>query len=254
MLRSRLSGAVGTLIVGFILGISLMLVMGVDEAITNHKKTVSDNEKTILEPGVFGDIRISISKIEDVEAKDVLTVFKGEYPFFLVYKNPNGEVFGFALADGNEGILALSNFNKGRIADFVVYGNKVHDNKRMPVFFLEASETHGVWHKVRYSSTSRAIRDGDKVMTYKIIGEVYIDIDFDGEFDARQLWDKDSKIVSESIFVNGRWLELSKRTSNGDFTKLGHIEIEKSEAFTVKDNKKVYYDFEFGKGWKKRVE
>jgi hypothetical protein len=78
-------------------------------------------------------------------------------------------------------------------------------------------------------------------------------IDFDGQFDAKSLYNEDFNIISQSIYVEGNWKELGRRDPQGNFHQTGSYIVEQSYAFNVENGKNIEYDFVFGKGWKRRT-
>jgi hypothetical protein len=78
--------------------------------------------------------------------------------------------------------------------------NKIHGlyllkNKDEPVLTLEPLASPGKWGKASYSNCKKG----------KPIGDVFIDIDFDGRFDFIVVTDSNGNQISRSIFFNGDW-------------------------------------------------
>jgi len=220
------------------------------------KKDVMEFEK--IKEMIYADISFDI--IDDINHPDhpeiieSLCISKDGYPFIILYKDSSNKIIRWAITDGKEGMIALSKFDEDRISEFVILGNKVHENLRMPVFSFKASGKAGVWNEVIYMPTARAIKENGKPKSYAAIGEVYDDIDFDGQFDAKRVLNKESEIVYEYIFVDGKWLALDNRGSDERIKKIGHYSTDRLDAVTFDGKEKVYYDFEIGKGWKKRTQ
>jgi hypothetical protein len=249
MLGLKVSRHLLQLICSFLLGAMLVFTLAFDD-----KEDEMDSGQ--LKGGVYGDIRVDI--IDDLDIPDhpefveALMISKDNYPFIFLCKDSSGKIHSFMITDG-ENKLALCLFDEGKISEFGIYGNEVHDNKRMPVFAFNASDKPGVWHKVKYIPTVKAIVENGKVKSYATTGELYEDIDFDGQFDAKRIFNKESKIVYGYIFVDGKWLKIDNRDSGEKLQKVGYYSVDRLEAVTFDGREKVYYDFEFGKGWKKRA-
>ena len=205
----------------------------------------------------YGDIRFDVFK--DVNHPDYpeivesLCISKKDKPFIILYKDSSNTIIRWTIANGKEGLLALSNFDKGRISEFFVFGNKVHNNMRMPVFALNATNKPGVWRNASYIPNVKAVEDNGKIKSYVMKGEKYDDIDFDGQFDAKSLVDEDLNILSQSIYINGEWLEIQNTNTDGTLNKIGYYSAENLEAKALDGKHKVYYDFKVGEGWKKRL-
>jgi hypothetical protein len=211
-----------------------------------------------IELPTWVDPNVRMVAIEDLEATDQpgwkgLAIAQGEYPLVYLIIDESGKLTGVALADGEKGHSVMMRLNQdGRIRDIGVFGNKVHDGVRMPVFTFDASDTPGVWHKTMYMPAVKAVKEGGKVVNYKAIGELYEDIDFDGSFDAKRLYDEESEIIAYWIYIGGQWLELGRRVSgDAPWDKLGYYDSAERTAVQAINNKKYNYHFEIGKGWKR---
>lgn len=154
----------------------------------------------------------------------------------------------FYIVDGEDRVLAAAKFEKGKMAEFGIYGNEISNNERMFVLIIEASDKPKVWHRAMYLPDAKS--DGTGEIKFK--GESYIDVDFDGQFDAMDIYSENSELISQSLFVNGKWLEICKLNSKGDWLKKSAYDVDDLYAVTTKNGREIYYDFEFGKGWKKR--
>jgi hypothetical protein len=210
----------------------------------------------------FGDVKFAIEDfkltVDDanvlekpIVVDEVLRISKDNYPFILLYKDPSGKICYFAICDG-ENELALSRFKGGRISEFFVFGNKVHDNSRMQVFFIMASDKPGIWKKALYAPNCKKIIKNGKHISYAPNGELYYDIDFDGQFDAKCIMNEKKEILSESIYIGKQWIELFCTDSDEKLIKNGYFSLEKLEAMMSNGENIIYYDFEFGKGWRER--
>ena len=220
-------------------------------AFQNKEEKLDSKSKGSFE---YGDVRMTIIDMNQAEHPkyvDGLMISKDNYPFIFLFREPAGKINSFAISDG-ENKLAIGFFNKGRISEFGIYGNKIHDNQKMPVFTFDASDKPGVWHNVKYMPTVKAIMENGKVKSYAAVGEMYDDIDFDGRFDAKRVYNKESEIVFEYIYIDGEWLVLDNRGSDEGIKRIGHYSEDRLDAVTYDGEEKVYYDFEIGKGWKKR--
>ena len=130
----------------------LMGAMLVPTFASRENKEIVDLEKTKVI--TYADISIDIlSDFTHPDHPDIvgaLCVRKNDYPFIYMYKDPSNKIIEWSIVDGKEGLIALSQFDKDRISQFLIYGNKVHENTRMPVFSFRASDKPGVWQKVQY--------------------------------------------------------------------------------------------------------
>lgn len=255
MLKSKAIKELVRFFCSFLLGATLVFLFAFKQ-----EQVVEEYDSKTNKIIRLGDVSISVDNSVIPDAlKDTIEegfiFIKDDYPFFSLLKDFSGKIKYFAIADGSNLQIALGYFEDGRISKIVIFGNKVHDNRKMPVFVLTASEKKGVWKNVRYIPTVKAIYENGKPSNYAIKGELYEDIDFDGQFDVKRIYNEEDEmvIISESIYIDEKWCEVSNSGSNGQTEIFGYCDINNMEAASTDGNKKVYFDFEFGKGWKKRM-
>jgi len=247
MLRNRIYKNVGLALTGFMAGIALMLILG-------FAKDRDEGEKEILPKNTFGDLRIVTAPLERSDSKGAMTLRKGDMPIIVIYTNDANEVDRFAIVNGTHGLLALGRVGVSGISEFGVYGNEVHDGRRTPALVMVASDKPGVWHKVRYAPRAPVFDEG-KLTYFRAVGEEYDDLDFDGQFDLKSIYDDRSAIISQSIFLKDEWRELGRMDSNGRFNKRrGTFDPNDQSAYIedVDTGKRTYFDFVWGKGWQER--
>lgn len=265
MLTSRFLKSAGFLLCGFIIGIVFTLIVGFDEE--HHKQG-----RELIKPGTFGDIRILIKDLEypDInKVLEVLTIWKGEYPFIAIPKEPTGNIPNIRIVDAMaERELIRIYFEKDRISEFSLVGNE-----GQPVFTVDASNKAGVWHKANYTSFVKIDKPLGRWVDYMPVGEHYEDIDFDGHFDAKMVYNEKGEIDSFYIFIKGQWQEVCHYSSdeleamtlfvNDKFQRIKPDDsgydsklIEKLSSLpkSARRIRYLYHDFEWGKGWKVRKE
>lgn len=230
--------------IGLMAGVAMVPMLG-SSAANNGTETFAE--------GTFGDIRLVTVPLETSDTRAVMTLLKGDVPIIHLYRNDANEVDRFAVANGAHGTVALGRLTEAGISEFVLHGNEVHNGLRMPVLTIDASARPGVWHKARYTPTVGGVYSDGKLISYRVVGEVYHDIDFDGQFDARDVYDKESIVTSQCIFIDGQWIELARRDVDGEWRRLGRFETGELEAFTIEGDSKVSFDFVCGGGWHKRA-
>ncbi len=248
MRRHQAHWNAGFAMTGFAAGIMLMLVLG-------SAKGRKEDEKDILPRNTFGDLRIVTTPVERSGSKDSMAICKGDIPIIFIYMNDSNEIDRFGISNGKQGILAVGWLTKSGISKFAVYGNEVHGGRRTPVLSMVASDKPGVWHKARYAPAFTPVYDDGKLTRYRAVGELYEDLDFDGQLDAKQIWNDRSVVVSESIFIKGEWRELGRVDSKGRFNKrVGAYDPNDLSAYTedVDGGNRTHFDFVPGKGWRER--
>ena len=160
------------------------------------------------EPQTFGDIKIWAQKPSIVDGNKVpsglyqgshrkIWMTKDNIPFLMISQNE---------AAKTAGLLLLK-------------------NEHQPILCLDALEYPGQWGQAIYSSGGEEID--------KPVGDVLVDIDFDGHFDFKLVFDYDGKNISRSIFIDKAWHEVE------------HCSIEQGIAVIAKE----IYTFDPNSGW-----
>jgi hypothetical protein len=238
----------GFALTGFVAGIILMLALG-------FAKGPNKGEKEILPRNSFGDLRIVTAPLERSDAVNAaMVIYKGDIAILTLLRNDSNEVDGFGVTNGENNLLAFGRFARSGISEFYVYGNEVHDGPRAPVLFLTPSDKPGVWHPARYAPTVAPVYDEKgKLVRWRAIGEVYFDLDFDGQFDAKEILNDKSVAVSQSIFIKDQSRELVNLDRK---ERIGGFDPETQTADTRErgSKKTTYFDFVGGKGWQERSE
>lgn len=264
MLRSRLIRSFGLVGCSFLFGVVFTLTMGLTKEQVKF-------EKKLIKPGEFGDITALISELSYPDVNEVLEVLMickgGEYPFMVFIKDNSGSIDKIRITDGMTRELIRIYFENDRISELFLIGNK-----GQPVFTADASKKAGVWHKAQYMPCVKIDKPFGTWVDYMPVGEYYEDIDFDGHFDAKKVYNEKGEIASFYIFIKGRWQEVChysfdeleamslfvndkfqriKPDDSGYDSKL--IEKLSSLPASARRIRYLYYDFEWGKGWKKRL-
>lgn len=185
------------LLIGIFIGFAIVLFIG---AIGSYVYPVT----TLTWPKKFGDIIIWAKKPPNVEGTadpnvyKMLWMKKNDIPFLMITQN-----------------------EAGRNTDLFIFNDKKH-----PVFSLESLDTPSKWGQARYCGDNQA---------GKIVGDVFVDIDFDGRFDVKYVKDSDGKYASVSIFVDGSWQRVNHCNAKDMTAILGETK----------------YTFDPNSGWRK---
>lgn len=194
----------------------------------------------------FGNATIAVGDIEHPEARRAMVISRNGIPFLMLYENHTGEIDKFAVVNQEHGVIALAELQANGISVFGVHGNPVDGHSSTPVLLMTASDSPGIWDGVTYAATKpRGNQD-----YYPMSGEVYDDIDFDGQFDAKRIYNESSEIISMSIYVEGTWKEICRVNESGLFLKVGKYYPKQREAFSTEVEARTHYRFYPGAGWK----
>ncbi len=209
--------------------------------------------KQILKPGEFANLRIIRGKSPKwTEQGEAMMFFNGEQPFLAITKNDANEINRIFLLDGFDRELIQATIKDDKISELVVLGNK----KLSGLYLTRYKDSDsGLW-TARYSRIHKGMP----------VTESYADIDYDGQFDVKRHFNSlGNMIISESIFINNKWQEVQScdidnneayaMYFNGIFQRISAEDtelVDKLTALPQNAKEQVYYDFEFGKGWKKR--
>lgn len=135
-------------------------------------------------PETFGDIKIWTARPpsskfrKDHDISKMMLVAKGDRPFLSLRMNKTGKVTHLSLL-GEDGKLR---------------------------FTITASKELGKWEHAIYAGEG----DGDY-----FVGEMFTDIDFDGQFDVKRVYDDTGKQISQHIYYNNIW----ETVEHGDLQK-----------------------------------
>jgi len=178
-------------LLGVVAGITITLLFA---AILRHK----DSGTLLNRPITFGDIKIWAGRPTDVgcppdlNIDEALVMEKDGVYFLTIHKNKAGQINSL---------------------------NLVKNTTNEPIFSMEPLKTAGKWGKATYS---RGKGTGHPV------GDVFMDLDFDGRFDFKMIFDDKGKVVSRSIYLDEAWQEVD------------HVNVEQMKAAKGK----TWYNFD----------
>ena len=241
MMGWKYAGSAGC---GVVVGALLVLVVGFTDGNTPVAREGTRSK-------LFGDVVTLIEPIDDRHSVRGMLLSKanGSLPFIALYENADGKVDRLALVNGQHGALALCELSDTRITSVIVYGNPTEKVTTSPIFMFDAAEKPGFWTKVRYGPSAMVTEKG-KAIVYRPRGEIQEDLDFDGQFDGKKLYDANFRILSESILVDGSWLEIFKMDKDGHTLKEGAYGVDAWKAYVIQGDRTTHYRFESGIGWK----
>jgi len=150
-------------------------------------------------PRFFGDIKVwveraSANQEENYNISKAMYMAKDGKPFLVVDMNNAGKVVGLSLLEG-ESIR----------------------------FTMTASEEPGKWERGIYGGGGYGYTTG----------ESYVDINFDGHFDVKHIFDNSGRKIASEICVNGTWQQVEH----------GNLQKAVSDQAT--------YIFDTDSGWRK---
>jgi len=134
---------------------------------------------------IFGDIIVSTLKPKDANDQNVEELLMAK--------------------DGRPFLYACRN-SSGKVTDLTL-----SNGIKQTILVLKASRTPGRWIYAQYGP-------------YDMIGELYVDLDFDGQFDAKAVVDRDGKTRKSQIYYQEDWKQV-------DYFRKAKA-ISKSESFT----------------------
>jgi len=181
--------------VGFVVGVAVLILIG---AIGSYIHPVT----SLTWPKKFGDITIFVREAADCEdvffqedIDQMLFMAKADVPFLTIGLDNSGKINGLSLLD-----------NRGKLC-----------------FTMTPSTDSVRWEGAIYASQD----DNDNT-----VGEMFVDVNFDGHFDIRHIFDDTGKKVSRYIYIDQDW----KKVDRCDFKK------------AIADT--TTYVFDFNDGWR----
>lgn len=157
--------------IGIIIGIAISLIAG---AIISH---IDPGTSLTQKKKIFGDVKIYTVRAADNEFLQTQGVEK------MLVMEKNGDIFLYA-----------SENKDGRVTGVYILNPSL--NKKEPVLILNLDNDR--W----YTYYSKAMVSGYPV------GEVCMDADFDGHFDAKLVADGNDNSISRLILIDGQWCEV----------------------------------------------
>jgi len=194
MEKRRTLSTIVILFIGIVIGFAIVLLIG---AIGSYVHPVT----SLTWPKKFGDIKIFSHKplaVEGTIAQDIdemLVMAKNNTPFLVIFKNKAGKITRLDLLN----------------------------DKERPVFSIEPLGAPDKWGKAAYRGYNEA---------GELAGDDFEDINFDGHFDIRHIFDDTGKKVSRYIYIDQDW----KKVDRCDFKK------------AIADT--TTYVFDFNDGWR----
>ena len=143
----------------------------------------------------------------------------------------------------------MASFGQERLSDLIIYGRET-----MPVEFAIANDEPEGWGSVRYVRTTPEYDRSGALMRYRPIGEMYIDIDFDGQFDAKDIYNDQSERLSQWVFMDGGWKCLGTFDPPTGWREPGYVGVNTRTAIYREDGREQHLDFVPGLGWKARAD
>ncbi len=181
-------------VAGFVVGIICLYL------IETYSAYLSPNAELYGYPKKFGDVTITAFKstgLQESKGIDkILMITKGESPFFYASKN-----------------------NAGRVTEVAILGQE--KQIRFVMFAAEKNETG--WANAMYAYGKNNLTIGDK----------YTDINFDGKFDEKEVYNEKGTKLTTYIYVDNNWKQADSVMDGG--VKVGGIK----------------YVFDADAGWRK---
>ncbi len=199
MKKRRTLSTIKLLLVGIAIGFASTILFGL-------VLYCIEGDELPMEPKTFGDIKIwaqDTSGVEDTTALDVskmMFMTKADVPFLSVRMDKDGQVAHLSLLN-----------EKGRVC-----------------LTMMASTEPDKWQRVIYAGG-----DGNGDYT---VGEMFVDINFNGHFDVKRVFDDTGEKVSSYIYIDQDW------------KKVDRCDLKKAIADTTT------YVFDFNDGWRGGIE
>jgi hypothetical protein len=166
--------------------------------IQTYSAYLSPNAELWGYPRKFGDVTITAFKSSDQQASKgidkILMITKGESPFFYASKNKAGNVTEAAIL-----------------------------GQEKQIRFVMFASNKGGWANAVYAYGKNNLTMGDK----------YTDINFDGKFDEKEVYNDKGTKLTTYIYVDNNWKQADSAVDGG--VKVGGIK----------------YVFDAGAGWQK---
>jgi len=177
--------------IGIAVGIGIFFLFGKLVGLSQNPKTFRLNQ-TIN----FGNGKLWAQKAQEPITKEFeqlhfreLWMTLNDKPFLLITQNQDGKISGLHLTK----------------------------NEKYPILSLKPSkDVSGKWELATYSNADE---------TGKPVGEIYRDIDFNGQFDFKLSLNKERTKGSAFIFLDGTWKKVDSCSPKNKMAKIGNDEF-----------------------------
>ena len=175
MISKKVLSNVIYLSVGVVIGFCMAMLFAVI-LYSLDPDTLADGDRT------FGDVKVWVEKIPDDpridhDAANMIYVARAGQAFLAIEMDSARKINRFSILDENQHIT----------------------------FTLAASKMTSRWERGLYGGNSKI---GEPV------GEGYVDIDFNGQFDAKHVYNDIGEKLSGHIYIHGNWLRAVGDLSN----------------------------------------
>lgn len=170
-MKSKIMRVAGVFPLGMVTGVILIFVIAAIMVHFGYAVELTTLHKT------FGDIEVWAQKPIISEGEEVPGFYQKDGKELWMTKD--GKPFLMIIKDVNDKIRVL----------FLLKNEDEH------VLTLEPLDVPGKWGKAMYTN----LRKG------KPVGDMFVDLDFDGRFDVKAVTDSNGSRVSHSIFINNNW-------------------------------------------------
>jgi len=213
---------------GFALGFMLTMMF-------SHKYSLFV-PKELLKPGVFGNTSIKLMKLAPILRDELSTVFlenpqeealwcfSNQRLFAIIPMFKDETIKGFVVMDGLDRILAASRLNNGVFSNLQVMTD--NDARRGGLHIVPCNGPAGL--RLYYAKAQNGIPTGDG----------YTDIDLNGQFDIKTIFDQNGKVASKWISLDLQWEKVDWYDEDNGIAGFGPR------------GEKAAYGFEYYHGWK----
>lgn len=163
------------LFVGIAMGVAIILIIGAIGSYLDPGTALTGHPKK------FGDITIFVQEAarggdalyQDEDIDQMLFMAKADVPFLTIGLDNSGKINGLSLLD-----------KRGKLS-----------------FTMTPSTDSGRWKGAIYAAQDN---------TGCTVGEMFVDINFDGRFDIRRIYDDTGKKVSSYIYIDQGWKKIDR--------------------------------------------
>ncbi len=164
-----------TIFIGIVVGFILTILIGI------FQYHIFGCERPLVGTATSGDIAISVLKasafeegIDDPNIDEVLGMKKKGKMFLMMFQDKAGNTIKLGL----------------------------FDEKKHPILTMKSLSASGRWGNANYGGANEAGR---------LIGDNYTDINFDGNFDVKLVFDGTGKgVLRKEIYINGIWKQVER--------------------------------------------
>jgi hypothetical protein len=213
-------------------------------------KGIADGNSPVAKnaESVFGGVRFALADVNDrdwPQVKRDLTIYRNAQRIIDLRMDDQGQIIDCRLWDGQKTFMDAPFGRDGQVN--LGFYSPAGTASMWSSKSKEADASRSTWYT---KTVPEYLSNGQLFRWRPIRGEMYIDIDSDGQFDVKNICNDKSEITSQWVFMDGQWQMLGVFDPPKSWTAPGLCDDQ--HGVLREGDKEHHLDFTPGVGWKRR--